>query len=103
MQKIANAQKMKREECITFEHHGQSALLVKTKQDMLVAYYATCPHEGGTIEWDAEIHKLVCECHLSLFNVADGTIYRQSSIFKKIGNLIPIALKIDEHREVYAD
>ncbi len=103
MQKIANAQQMKREESIAFEYHGQRALLVKTKQDKLVAYYATCPHEAGTIEWDAEIHKLVCECHLSLFNVADGTLYRQSSIFKKIGNLTPIALKIDEQQVVYAD
>jgi len=103
MQKIANAQKIKREECITFEYHGQRALLVKTKQNTLVAYYAICPHEGGTIEWDAEIHKLICECHLSMFNVADGTIYRHSSIFEKIGDLTPIALKIDEHQDVYVD
>ena len=92
MEKIANAKELKRGTSITFPYKGKQGILVKTKQDKLVAYSSVCPHEGGTIEWDASIDRLLCECHLSMFNVDDGTPYRYSSLFKEMGKLTPIEL-----------
>ena len=102
MEKIANVQDLKREESINFDYQGKKAILVKTKDGKLVAYSTVCPHQGTTIVWEADIHKLVCECHLSLFNVEDGSVYKYSSIFEKMDDLIPIELKIDDHQDIYA-
>jgi len=102
MEKIANVKDLKRGTSINFHYKGKEGILVKTKQDKLVAYSRVCPHEGGTIEWDADINKLLCECHLSIFNADDGTAYRYSSIIKKMDNLTPIELKIDKNQDIYA-
>ena len=61
-----------------------------------------CPHEAGTIEWDASLGRLLCECHLAIFEVADGSLYRQSSMLDKIEGLTPIELKVDENEDVHA-
>jgi nitrite reductase/ring-hydroxylating ferredoxin subunit len=102
MEKIANVKDLKRGESINFHYKEKEGILVKTKQDKLVAYSKVCPHEGGTIVWDANINKLLCECHLSIFNVDDGTVYKYSSLFEKMGNLTPIKLKIDDKQDIYA-
>jgi nitrite reductase/ring-hydroxylating ferredoxin subunit len=102
MEKIANVKELKRGGWINFPYKGKEGILVKTKQDKLVAYSRVCPHEGGTIVWDADIDKLLCECHLSIFNVDDGTVYKYSSLFEKMGNLTPIELKIDKNQDIYA-
>jgi len=102
MEKIVNSKDLKRGEWINFHYQGKEGILVKTRQDKLVAYSRVCPHEGGTIVWDADINKLLCECHLSIFNVDDGTVYKYSSLFEKMGNLTPIELKIDNNQDIYA-
>src|SRR3974377_2133222 len=102
MEKIGNAKNLKRGASINFRYNGKDAILVKTKQDNLVAYSRVCPHEGGTIVWDEDIHKLLCECHLSIFNAEDGSVYKYSSLFDKMGNLTPIKLKVDEKQDIYA-
>jgi len=102
MEKIGNVKDLKRGASINFPYKGKEGILVKTKQDKVVAYSRVCPHEGGTIEWDATINKLLCECHLSIFNVDDGTTYRYSSLIKGMGNLTPIELKIDKNQDIYA-
>jgi rieske iron-sulfur protein len=102
MEKIGNAKNLKRGESINFPYKGKEGILVKTKQDKIVAYSRVCPHEGGTIVWDKNINKLLCECHLSIFNVDDGTIYRYSSIFEKMNDLTPIKLKIDDNQDIFA-
>jgi nitrite reductase/ring-hydroxylating ferredoxin subunit len=102
MEKIANAKELKRGGWINFHYKGKEGILVKTRKDKLVAYSRVCPHEGGTIEWDADINKLLCECHLSIFNADDGTAYRYSSLIKKMDNLTPIELKIDSNQDIYA-
>ncbi len=102
MEKIANVAKMKQGESIDFEYQGAGAVLVKTKDGRLVAYRTVCPHEGGKVVWRPEINKLVCECHLSLFNIADGSVYMLSSLIKHIDALTPIELKIDENENVFA-
>jgi nitrite reductase/ring-hydroxylating ferredoxin subunit len=101
MEKIANVKDLKRGESINFPYKGKEGILIKTKQDKLVAYSRVCPHEGGTIVWDANINKLLCECHLSIFNIDDGTVYKFSSLFKKMDGLIPIKLKIDDNKDIY--
>jgi nitrite reductase/ring-hydroxylating ferredoxin subunit len=102
MEKIGNVKNLKRGEFINFHYKGKEGILVKTKQDKVVAYSRVCPHEGGNIVWDADINKLLCECHLSIFNVDDGTVYKYSSLFEKMGNLTPIELKIDKDQDIYA-
>jgi nitrite reductase/ring-hydroxylating ferredoxin subunit len=101
MEKIGKVKDLKRGASINFHYKGKEGILVKTKGDKLVAYSRVCPHEGGTIVWDADINKLLCECHLSIFNVDDGTVYRYSSIFDKMGDLTPIKLRIDDKKDVY--
>ena len=102
MEKIANVHDLKREASLNFDYQGKKAILVKTKDGKLVAYRTACPHQGATIVWEADIHKLVCECHLSLFNVEDGSVYKYSSLFEKMDDLTPIELKIDDHQDIYA-
>ena len=102
MEKIANAKDLKRGESINFHYKGNEGILVKTKHNKLVAYSKVCPHEGGTIVWDANIDKLLCECHLSIFNIDDGTVYKYSSLFDKMNDLTPIKLKIDDNQDIYA-
>jgi rieske iron-sulfur protein len=101
MEKIGNAKNLKRGESMNFRYQGKEGILVKTKKGKLVAYSKVCPHEGGTIVWDADINKLLCECHLSIFNVDDGTVYKYSSIFDKMNSLTPIELKIDDKKDIY--
>lgn len=101
MEKIANVKNLKRGESINFHYQGKEGILVKTKKGKLVAYSMVCPHEGGTIVWDADINKLLCECHLSIFNVDDGTVYKYSSVFDTINNLTPIEIKIDDKKDIY--
>jgi nitrite reductase/ring-hydroxylating ferredoxin subunit len=101
MEKIGNAKNLKRGESMNFHYQGKEGILVKTKKGKLVAYSMVCPHEGGTIVWDADINKLLCECHLSIFNVDDGAVYKYSSIFERMDDLTPIKLKIDDKKDIY--
>lgn len=102
MEKIGNLRNLKRGESISFPYKGKEGILVRTKKDKLVAYSRVCPHEGGTIVWDADLNKLLCECHLSIFNVDDGTVYKYSSLFNKMDSLTPVELKIDKNQDIYA-
>ncbi len=101
MEKIGNLKNLKRGESINFQFKGKEGILIRTKKDKLVAYSRVCPHEGGTIAWDADLNKLLCECHLSIFNVDDGTVYKYSSLFDKMGNLNPIELQVDKNQDIY--
>lgn len=101
MKKIGNVAQMKRGESIDFEYQGKRAVLVKIRDGRFVAYCTVCPHEGGKVVWRPEINKLVCECHLSLFNVEDGSVYMISSLIKQIDALTPINVKVDESDNAY--
>lgn len=102
MQKITNLKYLQPGEAINFDYKGQNAILVRPEEEELVAYVAICPHEQERIEWDKELHKLLCECHMSLFNVEDGTVYKHSSIFENIDNLTPVDIEVDDDQNVYA-
>ena len=102
MEKIANLKDIKKGTAITFDYKGDKALLVRTKNDKLYAYKAICPHEKGGIEWDEKIHMLLCECHLSLFNVEDGSVHRHSSLFELDAGLTKIELSMDKSKDICA-
>jgi nitrite reductase/ring-hydroxylating ferredoxin subunit len=85
-----------------FDYKGEQAILIRFSEKEVYAYVAVCPHEGGNIEWDNDIKKILCECHLSLFNVADGSVYKHSSLFELNKGLKKVALKIDEAGDVFA-
>ena len=103
MQKITNLKDIKRGGSINFDYQGKKALLIKISDDKVVAYSSVCPHQGGTIEWDPKLKKLLCECHLSIYNAEDGKVYRFSSVFDKMNDLVPIKLKIDRKKDIYVE
>ena len=102
MGKIANLKDVKRGGSFYFNYKGDKAIVIRTKDGDLVAYIAVCPHEGGNIEWDEQINKILCECHLSLFNVKNGSVYRHSSLFELRKGLTKIKLDVDENGDIYA-
>ena len=102
MNPIANLKDLKKGESLPFVYKGQRALMIRPSENDVYAYVATCPHEGGSIEWDDDIRKILCECHLSLFNVADGSVYRHSSLFKLKNGLTKIDLSLDENGNIFA-
>lgn len=101
MEKIANLDDIKSGRSLFFNYKDKKAIMIRPEKDKVVAYVAVCPHEGGNIEWDETISKILCECHLSLFNVEDGSVYRHSSLFELKKGLTEIQLKIDENRDIY--
>lgn len=103
MKKIMNLKDLKVGGSVNFDYQGTKALLVKISDKKVVAYSSICPHEGGTIEWDADLNKLLCECHLSMYNADDGSVYRFSSVFDKMPNLVSIKLKVDDKQDIYVD
>ena len=102
MEKIANLKDIRKGESLSFNHKDEKAILIRTKEDDLVAYVAVCPHEGGSIEWDDRINMVLCECHLSLFNVKDGSIYRHSSFFELDKGLTRIDVSVDKAKNIFA-
>ena len=102
MEKIANLEDIAKGESLEFEYKGKKALLVRTREGELFAYSAICPHEGGGIEWDKSINMLLCECHLTLFNVKDGSVYKHSSLFELKQGLTKIEISVDGAKDISA-
>ena len=102
MEKIANLKDVTQGGSLAFTYKGKKAILIRTKKDDLVAYVAVCPHEGGDIEWDEKINMPLCETHLALFNVEDGSIYRHSSNFEVDKGLTKIDVTVDEKKDIFA-
>jgi nitrite reductase/ring-hydroxylating ferredoxin subunit len=102
MEKITNLKNIKKGKSLYFTYKGKKAILIRTKQDDLVAYVAVCPHEAGEIEWDEKLNMVLCECHLSLFNVKNGSVYRHSSVFKLKKGLTKIGLSVDKQKNIFA-
>ena len=96
MNRIANLTDLKIGGSLYFDYRGERAILIRFSETDLYAYIAICPHEGGSIEWDSDIKKILCECHLSLFNVADGSVYKHSSLFELKKGLRKVPLKLDK-------
>lgn len=92
---------MKKGEARNFEFEGKNAILVRTKDDNLVAYYAHCPHQDGTIEWDAEINFLLCECHMAIFNPLDGNLHRSARGISIDKGLTPLNVTVDEEDTIH--
>jgi nitrite reductase/ring-hydroxylating ferredoxin subunit len=102
MEKIANLKDIAKGKSLNFTYKGQKAILIRTKQDDIVAYVAVCPHEAGDIQWDEKLEMVICECHLSLFNVKDGSVYKHSSLFELKKGLTKIDLSVDKKKDIFA-
>lgn len=100
MGKIANLKEIRKGGSLYFDYKGKKAILIRTTEGALLGYIAVCPHEGGAIEWDEQINMILCECHLSLFNVKDGSVYRHSSLFELKQGLTKIDLEVDENHVI---
>jgi thiosulfate dehydrogenase [quinone] large subunit len=51
---------------------GEPAVLVRTQGGELFAYSAVCTHQRCTVAYREDTQKLVCPCHGSVFDPADG-------------------------------
>jgi nitrite reductase/ring-hydroxylating ferredoxin subunit len=102
MEKIANLKDIPKGKSLDFTYKGKKAVLIRTKKNDLVAYAAVCPHEGGDIQWDEKLEMTICECHLSLFNVNDGSVYKHSSLFELEKGLTKIDLSVDKKKDIFA-
>src|SRR5215211_617919 len=51
---------------------GEPAVLVHTEEGELFAYSAVCTHQRCTVAYRQDTRKLVCPCHGSVFDPADG-------------------------------
>ena len=51
---------------------GEPAVLVRTQEGQLFAYSAVCTHQRCTVAYGQDTRKLVCPCHGSVFDPADG-------------------------------
>jgi Rieske Fe-S protein len=51
---------------------GEPAVLVRTQDNDLFAYSAVCTHQRCTVAYRQDTRKLVCPCHGSIFDPADG-------------------------------
>ena len=102
MEKIANLKDLKKGDSLYFEYQGKKAILIRTKKGDLFAYIAICPHENGDIEWDSQLDMILCECHLSLFNAWDGSVYRHSSVFELNEGLRKIDVTVDVDNNIVA-
>lgn len=102
MKKIAKLGDIKKGGYLYFDHHGEKALLIRTQKDDLIAYYATCPHEGKTIMWDVQINRILCECHMALFNLENGSVYRTAKGVEIKKGLRPIEIMVDKMNTVFA-
>lgn len=102
MKKIAKLEDIKKGGFLYFDYLGEKALLIRTLNDDLIAFYATCPHEGKTIMWDAQINRIICECHMALFNLEDGSLYRAAKGVEINKGLRPIEVMVDNMNTVFA-
>lgn len=100
MEKIGNLDDIKKGGSFYFDYKGEKAILIRTRDDDLVAYIAVCPHEGGNIEWDGTINMILCECHLSLFLPENGSVYRHSSVFELNEGLKKLDVTVDEGKNI---
>ncbi len=101
MKKIAKLSDLKKGGFLYFDHQGEKAILIRTNDDDLVAYFATCPHEGKIIMWDEQIDRILCECHMALFNVQDGSIYRTARDTNIETGLRPIEILVDQMKSIF--
>jgi Rieske Fe-S protein len=51
---------------------GEPGVLVHTQEGEFVAYSAVCTHQQCTVAYRQDMRKLVCPCHGSVFDPADG-------------------------------
>lgn len=51
---------------------GEPAVLVHTEEGKLFAYSAVCTHQRCTVAYGQDTQKLLCPCHGSVFDPADG-------------------------------
>ena len=53
---------------------GDPGLVIQPSSGSFVAYDAVCPHAGCTVTYSPANHVIVCPCHGSEFQVADGAV-----------------------------
>ena len=51
--------------------------------------------------WDNQLDRILCECHMALFNVDDGSVYRTGRDVKIKSGLRPIQVMVDHMKAVF--
>jgi cytochrome b6-f complex iron-sulfur subunit len=68
---ITDLETLRAEGAVSFETDDGQAIAVAL-DDGVVAYSAVCTHEGCTVSFDGGEQQLICPCHGSRFDPADG-------------------------------
>jgi thiosulfate dehydrogenase [quinone] large subunit len=60
----------------TVPANGDPGLVLQPTAGDFVAYDAVCPHAGCTVGWSSAANLILCPCHGSEFNPANGDVVR---------------------------
>lgn len=52
-----------------FEYKGRTAVIIRQKNQALVALSAVCTHLGCVVQWQKEKEEFLCPCHAGRFSV----------------------------------
>lgn len=70
--------------------------MVRNISDGLVAYSAVCTHTGCTVEgWDTNKKQLICPCHGSLYDAANGAAVVKGPAPKPLA-MLPLRVEVGE-------
>jgi len=58
----------------TIPSNGDPGIVIHTKSGEFVGYDAVCPHTGCTVGYSSSAQVIVCPCHGSEFQVANGDV-----------------------------
>lgn len=58
---------------VGFTDGGDAAVLIRREDDSFVAYSAVCTHQQCEVNYQQDAGELVCPCHGSIFDPADGS------------------------------
>jgi thiosulfate dehydrogenase [quinone] large subunit len=59
---------------IQLPNSGDPGIVIQVKEGEWVCYDTVCPHAGCTVGWTPGSAVLVCPCHGSMFEVANGSV-----------------------------
>jgi thiosulfate dehydrogenase [quinone] large subunit len=78
---------------------GDPGLVLQLTKDQFVAYDAVCPHAGCTVNYSEGAKLIVCPCHGSEFDPANGNVISPPAQ----RGLTPIHVAVSAAGEIYVD
>ncbi|MBN2346086.1 MAG: Rieske (2Fe-2S) protein [Candidatus Aminicenantes bacterium] len=54
---------------LIFRYGEKPAILIHTKNDEFLAYFAACPHLGCLVQYSPRAERIICPCHDGVFDL----------------------------------